>query len=353
METTPQKNFFGGMTKIFKFFLYFFIAWFLIFVLLVAFIFYGLYQIYLPPSQGQAQVVQIEKGQGVEEIASHLEGQKLIRSSFWLKTYAWLANKQDKFQAGQYLIDSSLNIAQIVEMITQGKVIANEVWITIPEGFTFKQMKARLIESGLAQAQLLDNKKIDDFKLQYEFLADAPGKVDLQGFFFPDTYKFEKEVSEKEILTKMLDNFDAKLTGQMRQDIKKQNRTIFEVITLASLLEKEVKTKFDRQIVAGIFLKRIKDGYPLESDASLSYVFDDKKDRHSIDETKVDSSYNTYLYKGLPPTPINNPGIVAIEAAIYPQDSPYYFFLTKPETGEAVFSKNFQEHNVNKAKYLK
>jgi len=333
--------------------LYFFTFCILAFLLAFGFIFYSLFQIYIPLNSGQSQIIEINKGQGVKEIAKVLEEKKLIRSDFWFETYLWLEDKQNKLQAGRYLIDSNLSIAKIAEIIIEGRVIPDEVWVTVPEGFTLKQLIARFIENGFDSIKEIEGKTTDDFRSRYQFLADAPNKVSLQGFLFPDTYKFKKEAGVDELIAKMLDNFDGKLTAKMRQDIKNQNRTIFEIVIMASLLEKEALLSADRKIISGIFWKRIKDNYPLESDATLSYIFNDKKTRHSIEETKIDSPYNTYLHPGLPPTPINNPGLDAIEAAIYPQESNYYFFLTKPDTGEAVFASTLKEHNLNKKKYLK
>lgn len=333
--------------------IYLFAFFFVILALIIGFIFYGLYQFYMPIGGAGEKTFEVEPGQGVKQIGASLEQQNLIRSSFWFEAYAWLSDKQGKLQAGQYSINQTQSIAQIVQMISGGKIIANDIWVTIPEGFTFKQIKAKIIEAGLETAKEIGNETVDDFKSNYEILADSPKGSGLQGFLFPDTYKFKKDVSSKEILIKMLDNFDLKLTPKMRQDIKQQGRSIFEIITMASILEKEVKTSNDRKIASGIFWKRIGDKYPLESDATLSYIFGDTQTRHTQEQTKIDSPYNTYKYIGLPPGPINNPGLEAIEAAIYPENTDYYFFLTKPDTGEAVFAKTLQEHNVNKIKYLK
>ena len=330
---------------------------FIIVVFLFAFgavsVLYGLYEFYAPVGGTGAKTIEIQNGETLSQIAKNLEEQNLIKSSFWFETYVWLSRIQSKLQAGKYSISPNSNIVQIAGIISQGKVTENDIWVTIPEGFTLKQAQARLIDSSLDVAQNLDKAKISDFEANYRFFSDAPQNSSLEGFLFPDTYKFKEDVSLQEISMKILDNFDKKLTPQIRQDIVKQNRSIFNIITMASILEKEVKTPNDLRIVSGILWKRIKDKYPLETDATLSYIFGDKEDRHTIEQTKVDSPYNTYRYIGLPPGPINNPGINAIQAAIYPQESDYYFFLTKPDTGEAVFSKTLEEHNLNKAKYLK
>jgi UPF0755 protein len=337
----------------FKLVIYLFIFIILFLALGTVFALYGLYQFYAPVGGSEAKTIEIQEGQTVKQIADSLVQQNLIRSSFWFKTYVWLSQIQNKLQAGKYSISPNSSLVQITQIISQGKVTENDTWVTIPEGFTLAQIQARMIDSGLDVAQNLNKEVIGEFKSNYLFLSDAPQSLSLEGFLFPDTYKFKKDAGLREITIKILDNFDKKLTPQMRQDIAKQNRSIFEIITMAGILEKEVKTGDDLKMVSGIFWNRIKDKYPLETDATLSYIFGDKEDRHTIEQTKVDSPYNTYKYAGLPPGPISNPGIKAIEAAIYPQESDYYFFLTKPDTGEAVFSKTLEEHNLNKAKYLK
>jgi len=152
---------------------------------------------------------------------------------------------------------------------------------------------------------------------------------------------------------KMLDNFNKKLTGDLKSEISKQGKGLYEIITMASIIEKEVKTFEDRQIVSGIFWKRIKNGIPLESCATIAYILNDDKWRYTIADTRMPSDYNTYMNYGLPPGPICNPGIDSIKAAVFPKDSSYGFFLTDPETGNTIFSRNLQEHNINKAKYLK
>jgi len=347
------KNILRNRMKMFKLTIYLFFFVVFLFAFGTISVLYGLYEFYAPVGGSEAKVIEIQEGETVKQIAKNLEGQNLIKSSFWFQTYVWLSQTQNKLQAGKYSISPNSSLVQIAEIISQGKVTGNNIWVTIPEGFTLKQAQARMIDLGLGVAQNLDKTKVGDFKPNYQFLSDAPQNLSLEGFLFPDTYKFNEDASLQEISIKILDNFDKKLTPQMRQDIVKQNRSIFEIIVMASILEKEVKSPNDLKIVSGIFWKRIKDKYPLETDATLSYIFGDKEDRHSIEQTKIDSPYNTYKYIGLPPGPISNPGINAIGAAIYPQESDYYFFLTKPDTGEAVFAKTLDEHNLNKAKYLK
>lgn len=198
-----------------------------------------------------------------------------------------------------------------------------------------------------------------DLSSSYGFLSDKPKYFGLEGFLFPDTYRFHASSTASEIVFKMLDNFDSKLTDQMRRDIAAQGRSIYEVVTMASLVEKEApflstdKENRDARLIAGIFWYRLKIGQALQSDATLSYLFNDNNPSHSGAELSVDSPYNSYKYPGLPPTPICNPGLLALQAAIYPLDSDYNYFLTPKNSRQVIFAKSYQEHLANKAKYLR
>lgn len=137
----------------------------------------------------------------------------------------------------------------------------------------------------------------------------------------------------------------------MRVEIEKREKTIYEIVTMASILEKEVKTPEDMKIVSGIFWKRIDQGRPLQSCATIAYVLGREKKQYSYEDTRTPSPYNTYINKGLPPGPINNPGMNSILAAVYPKETDYNYFLTDPETGKTIFSKTLEEHEENKVKY--
>jgi UPF0755 protein len=186
----------------------------------------------------------------------------------------------------------------------------------------------------------------------YDFLKDKPENLSLEGYLFPDTYLIEKKESLENIVKIILNNFDKKLNQNLRDEIKKQNKGIFEIITMASLIEKEVINYEDKQIVSGILWKRIKAGVPLQVDASVVYALNAKKEKISIEDTKINSPYNTYKYRGLPLGPICNPGLESIKAAIYPKETNYWYYLSKP-SGETVFSKTLEEHNIAIYKYLK
>ena len=149
----------------------------------------------------------------------------------------------------------------------------------------------------------------------------------------------------------MLDNFGDKVTDELRQKISAQGLTLFQGVTLASIIEKEVRTDQDKKIVADLFLRRMAAGIPLQSDATVNYVTGKSALQPTIDDTKTESLYNTYLHQGLPPGPICNPSLASLAAVASPQPNEYFYYLNTPE-GETIFSKTFEEHKLNKAKYL-
>ena len=292
------------------------------------------YQIITPlTNQSTEQTFTIEKGDGLKKIAANLKKAGLIRNENLFEYYIFYRGWAAQLKAGQYILSPSLNIPQIAQRVVKGEAVSQEIQVTIPEGFTLKQIDQRLAEAGLIKT------------------GELSKKTQLEGYLFPDTYRFSREETLEEMIIKMRGNFVRKLDKDLREEITKQEKTIEEIITMASLLEKEVLTDQDRQIVSGIFWKRLENNYPLESCATIAYALGVDKWRYSVEDTKIDSPYNTYQNIGLPPGPICNPGLSAIKAAIYPQASDYYFFLSAPD-GQTIFSKTLEEHNQNKAKYL-
>jgi len=325
--------------------------------------------IYIPIEKNSQEKIEIliKKGEGLKEISTNLKSQGLIRSSFFFNIYVLKKGLEKNLKAGKYLFSKSMNVPQIVEKMVSGDVIKRK--FTIIEGWNLKDI-ANLFESqNLLSAQEffeitgfpspLPQKKDNsfplnskDFSKDFDFLKDKPKNLSLEGYLFPDTYEVSYEATPEEIIKKILSNFDKKLTQDLRKEIKNQNKTIFEIITMASLIEKEVKTLEDKKIVSGILWKRKKAGMPLQVDATITYITNKKSTKISREELKIDSPYNTYRYKGLPPAPICNPGIESIIAAIYPKKSEYWYYLSTPD-GKTIFSRTLKEHNAAKIKYLK
>ena len=191
-----------------------------------------------------------------------------------------------------------------------------------------------------------------DFSQEFDFLKDKPIYFGLEGYLFPDTYEIAKGESIDNIVRRMLSNFDSKFKQEMRDEVQGQGRAISEIITMASLIEKEVKTLEDKKIVSGILWKRLGVSMPLQVDATIVYLTGKKTTKVSIEETQIDSPYNTYRNKGLPLGPIANPGLDSILASIYPEENEYWYYLSTPD-GKTIFSKTLKEHNSAKARYLK
>ena len=318
----------------------------LLFILILIFLGWSLLNV----SQEQtSETIVIEKGENAREIAFKLKEGNIISNPYSFLFLAFLENKWSKLQAGEYLLDSSMSSREILDILEQGKTVKET--LTIVEGWDAKDIAEYLEIKGMfSKQEVMD--KIEEFNPgQFEFLADKPENLGLEGYIFPDTYFFGKNEPLENIIIETLKNFDRKLTDDLRNETKKQNKSVFEIITMASMIEKEVITFEDKQIVSGILWKRLKAGVPLQVDATVLYAMEINNGKVLTKDTKINSPYNTYKYAGLPLGPICNPGLESIKAAIYPKESAFWYYLSKP-SGETVFSKTLEEHNIAKAKYL-
>jgi len=205
--------------------------------------------------------------------------------------------------------------------------------LTFIEGWDAKDYGKYLKEQGLGE-------------------EDSVDLTEKEGYLFPDTYIFNKNYPLKTLIKMMTDNFEQKVTSEMRQEIQKQGKSLASIITVASLVEAEANTKEDRPLVADIIWRRLAVGMPLQLDSTVNYVTGGKNPAISLKDQTIDSPYNTYKFKGLPPGPINNPGLEAIKATIYPVKNSYWYFLTGTD-GKMYYAKNLEGHNLNKIKYLK
>ncbi len=292
---------------------------------------------------------EISKGERNPDIAERLESGGLIASRIYFYYYFKTRGLSGKILPGEYLLSGEMTIPEIASVITSER--KNFVKITFPEGWGSKKMSERLSVNGFdGQGFLEIAENPEELKKRYAFLQQK-NVATLEGYLFPDTYFFSKDTSPEAIVEKMLDNFDNKINTEIKNEIQRQNRTIRDVVILASIIEGEVRTDEDRKIASGIFWKRIKEDRPLQSCATLAYILGENKKQYSFEDTRTVSSFNTYLNKGLPPAPIGNPGMSAISAVVYSRDSAYNYFLSDPESGKTVFSRTIEEHNTNKVKY--
>jgi UPF0755 protein len=306
-------------------------------------------QLAIPASDESEEVLfEVKKGEGVIEIAHNLKNKGLIEYPWLFVGYNSFKGMAKKLKAGKYLLKTDMTIPQISDLMFKGET--GEWQVTFPEGFSFQQMARRLADKGIVNYEDFIN-EVKNGKFNYEFLSDKPESVSLEGYLFPDTYKFSLEATPHQIIDKMLSNFDQKLTSQMREDMKAKGMTIYQTVIFSSILEKEASEDEDRKIIADIFYKRLDSGQHLQSCATVEYILGENKERLSYQDTQVESSYNTYLHPGLPPGPICNPGLSALQAAIYPTITDYLYFLSTLDD-QIIYSKTFQEHQQNQQKYL-
>jgi len=296
----------------------------------------------------------VEKGWGSTQISQELQKAGLIRSAWLFQFYTWQQGISSRLQDGEYFLAQNLSLKEIAQILSRGAGVTKEITLTFIEGWNNQEIADYLAKNGLAQPAdffAIVQKKAAWWD-EYDFLASRPKTADLEGYLFPDTYRIYRDASLTDIVRKMLNNFDNKLTLELRSEITRQGKTIHGILTLASILEKEVSTENDRKLVADIFYKRLQAGMPLQADSTVNYVTGKGITRSSAADIQIDSPYNTYKYKGLPPGPICNPGLDAIKAAIYPLKNDYWYFLTTPD-GTVIYSKTHDEHVAAKAKYYK
>jgi UPF0755 protein len=296
----------------------------------------------------------VTQGLGSTKISQELKKQGLIKNDILFELYLWFNGTSSRLLPGEYWLQQNLTPEALAKLLSQGTGETKETTLTFIEGWNSQEIAQYLANKNFGSAKdffAIIQKKADWWD-QYQFLASKPRNLDLEGYLFPDTYRVYRDASLESIVQKMLDNFNKKLTPELVTEINKQQKTVHEIITLASIIEKEVSNDNDRKLVADIFYKRLEKGIGLQSDATVNYVTGKSTTRPSAQDLAVDSPYNTYKYKGLPPGPISNPGISAILAAIYPTSNPYFYFLTTPD-GKVIYSKAYQEHLQAKAQYYK
>lgn len=302
----------------------------------------------------------VDERENVFSVAKRLESDHLTASRWYFLWSAWSGGLRGKIHAGDFVIPGKLTSPEVVTVFLLNDGKPKEIKLTFPEGWTAAQMAARLSSNGLDGDGFLAlvAKPIPEWRDAYPALQSLPEGASIEGFLFPDTYTFLFSATSEAIVSKMLRNFEARFTPDMREESARQKKSIFEIVTLASIVEREIGTAKqsaediarERGMVSDLFWRRLADGHALESDATVRYARGgEAKVQHSLDDIAVDSPYNTYANKGLPPGPISNPGLISLHAALYPIANDFYFFLNNPKTGKTFFSKTFEEHVRNKS----
>ncbi len=290
-------------------------------------------------------IIEIPENASRGEVAKILKENNIIEHKGLFKTFAALTKRGVEFPAGEYKINSNMDYRAMLRRLTSKKAILNTVRVTIPEGYEISQIAKLLEEKGVCDAKAFED-AVANSDFDYAFLDGiALGKTNrLEGYLFPDTYEFYKNDTADRVIKRFLDNFEVRFNSEMQERARELGFTTHELITLASIVEREATAK-DRENIASVFHNRLKNKtYPyLESCATVQYILGERKKVISIADTKIDNKYNTYKYKGLPPGPIANPGLDAINATLYPNTTDYLFFALQ-EDGTHKFSKTYEEH---------
>lgn len=289
-------------------------------------------------------IVEIPNGATLTQVSSILEENNLIKNKLFFKLVSKFKQDNNGVKAGKYLLSQKYSNSEILDILISGKIYNDGIKVTIPEGSTYKEVIKYLTNKKIGQSEVYEKliNSPKEFYEEYEFLNEKD-IINLEGFLYPDTYYFDEDLSEKEVISSMLKRFSEVYTKKLKEKQKELGLTLQEIVNMASIIEKESVKDIDRPKIAGVFYNRLDIEMPLQSDATIQYIFDERKKIVSYSDLKIDSPYNSYLNKGLPPTPISSPGIKSIEAALEPEDNDYLYFVATVEGGNN-YSKTYEEH---------
>lgn len=303
----------------------------------------------LIPESSEVVTISISKGTGTEAIGDILKAEGLIADTLLFRLKSKILGYSGRYQAGDFTLSPAMTMEEIMDSLLKGHMDSTR--FTIPEGYDIRRTADVLENKGLINREtFLTEIKQGDFG--YWFLEGLKKDENrLEGFLFPETYDIYINASEHSIIDKMLAQFNIVFTDKHIERMKELNKDINEVLILASIIEREAVVQKDRPVIAGVFLNRLEIGMPLQSCATVQYILGEQKPVLSTADTRIESPYNTYINSGLPPTPICSPGIESINAALWPEETDYIYFLAKGD-GSHVFSKTYEEHLKNKKKYI-
>jgi UPF0755 protein len=290
------------------------------------------------------EIVSVVPGENFTTLATKLEQRGIITHITKFKLLALIKGVDKKLKAGEYPLSANMTPNEVLDVLVDGRVYLHR--LTIPEGYTLKQIAAEVAKNELGQAdEIMALATSPDYVASFEIAADT-----LEGYLFPDTYYFPKNVSAKTIISKMVGRFKEQFSVQWQQRAEELGRCVHEIVTLASIIEKETGDPSERPIIASVFHNRLRKKMRLESDPTVIYGIPNFDGNIKRIHLATMTPYNTYKIRGLPPGPIANPGSEAIKAALYPAQTDYLFFVSKQDSTH-YFSKTIQEHRQAVRKY--
>lgn len=318
----------------------------ILFILIILITFSVRFLTFLQPVERNTNSVysiNIEYGSTSKTVANLLEENNIIRSSFAFNVLINVLGYDNQLRAGYYEISPENNIFEVIDIIRKGRVETFKV--SIPEGSTLKEIISRFEKETLYSKEEFFNIAQNIELNNKEYLAENSDaiKYKLEGFLYPDTYKIQKNFKPTQIYKLMLNEFENKWLLKLKDKADNNKYSVLELVTIASIVEKEAKLKEEKPIIAGIIFNRLEKNMKLQIDATVQYVLPQRKERLLYSDLKIESKYNTYLHQGLPPGPISNPGAASINAVLNPEKTEYLFYFARKD-GSHVFSKTYQEH---------
>ena len=297
--------------------------------------------------------IEIPAGSSSNKISNILKEEGLIRNELIFKMAIKNKNIDGKLKAGTYLLNTGMDVNTIIDELSKGGKSENTVKFTIPEGYEIRQIADKLAEENIIDREKFLNRTSDKkyFQDKYPFLKELAEGQGLEGYLFPDTYDIYINSTEEEIIGKMLTKFEEIYEKDIKSNMDKFDLSLNDVVTLASIIEREGKRDDELELISAVFHNRLKKGMLLQSCATVQYALGERKEELSTKDTQINCEYNTYIHEGLPPAPIASPGEKSLIAALNPADVDYLYFRTKEDgTGAHTFSRTYEEHKNAKPK---
>jgi len=288
--------------------------------------------------QAREEVVRIPPGTGFAAIRDRLDELGLVKNRWLFHLYVHLKGQERHIRSGEYLLSSSMTPHDLLGKLVRGEVM--DYRVSFPEGFTVEQIAARLEKRGLADAAVfMKNSRDRDFLRSLGIDGETA-----EGFLFPETYRFTRSMSERDMIRAMVEEFHDKLTLPMKRQIADAGMTLVKFVTLASIVEKESGVEEEKPLIAAVFLNRLKKHMRLQSDPTVIYGLDDFDGNLTREHLETNNPYNTYRIRALPPGPICNPGLSSMTAVLSPADVDYLYFVSRND-GTHHFSSDLKSHN--------
>lgn len=328
----------------------------IIFVVLTAgaagFMYYSYNQFLNKPASAASEQVEftIEPGQLSSSTISKLYESGLITNKLYANIYLKQEGLGTGLKAGLFHLDKSMTPKEIFEQLVEGGQDTDQVRVTIPEGYIAEQIAETLLKNGFIESTDEFLNECNNGEFDYDFINDIPEgrECRLEGYLFPDTYQFKKSASSHDIIDTMLKRFQQIAQELPEPSGKAEGMTLDEIVNMASIIQGEGAVESELPIISSVFYNRLDTGMLLQSCATVQYALGERKTSLTIEDTKVESPYNTYLYEGLPVGPVGNPGLACLKAACMPSEDKYFYFVTKEDgTKEHYFARTYEEHLAN------